>query len=318
MILTKCPVRIGIAGGSTDIDPFIEKHGRGSVINFPINVYSHIFLHKDVLGYNTIKNKYTINYSIREEVSTIGEIQNDVVNAVLGYFDVVPCWVTMTSDVFAVGSGLALSSSYMNSLVKAVSLLKGIEMSNYEVSRLAMTLERQFNPLLGYQDTYGCGMGSLKRIDIERGKMPKITYLNTELFYNFDMYLVYTNVNRSSTNVLKTISVKDDSLLHLVDDMEECIQNSLFDRFIKTIEEGWRLKKKTSPMIIQNEVVKNIDETLSKNPNVLCHRLSGAGNGGFFMVFAKKGLNPTDIHSKLHVKKVSMNHEGVTGVKHES
>jgi D-glycero-alpha-D-manno-heptose-7-phosphate kinase len=312
MILTKCPVRIGLAGGSTDLDSFIEKYGKGSVINFPINVYSYIFLHKDVLGYNTINKKYTINYSKREEVDDLDSIKNDVVKQVLSYFDVDPCWITMTSDVFSVGSGLALSSSYINSLIKAVSILKNKNISNYKIAELAMKLERNFNPLLGYQDTYGCGIGGLKRIDIVKDKIPKIQYLNTDLFDNIDMYLIYTGICRSSTNVLKSIEIKNDSLLHLVDEMEDCIINSNLNKFINIISEGWKLKKETSSLIVEHENLKKIDKELEENPNILCHRLCGAGNGGFFMAFTKKNIDTKLIYSNLYCKKVFIDYTGVT------
>jgi len=315
MISAKCPVRIGLAGGSTDIEPFIKKHGRGSVINFPINVYSYIFLHRDILGSTTIDKKYTTSYSKREESNTISEIKNNVVREVLSYFDLEPSWVTLASDVFAVGSGLALSSSYINSLIKAICVDKGLNYSNYKICKLAMQLERKFNPLLGYQDTYGCGLGGLKKIDIEHGKDPVIRHIDTDIFEQIDMHLIYTGVNRSSTEVLKSISVKDDSLLHIVDEMETCLINSDLDTFTQTISDGWELKKETSPLIVENTKVKELDCYLKNNKNVLAHRLCGAGNGGFYITFTKKDTNPQDIHSNFYAQKVSIDQGGVVGVK---
>lgn len=315
MISSKCPVRISLAGGSTDLEPFIDTHGRGSVINFPISVYSYIFLHKDSLGGTGIKKKYTISYSVREETNNVVEIKNDIVREALSYFDLDPSWITLTSDVFAVGSGLALSSSYMNSLIKAICIDKNLNFSNYKISKLAMDLERKFNPLLGYQDTYGCGIGGLKRIDIGKNKNASIKHIETDIFDMFDMYLLYTGVSRSSTTVLKSVSVKDDSLLHIVDDMEVCLVNSDFDGFVQTIIKGWELKKKTSPMIIENERVKKLDTYLSNDKDVLCHRLCGAGNGGFYLAFTKKNTNIKNFHPDYYAKRVYIDQSGVVGVK---
>ena len=157
MIVTSCPLRISLAGGSTDLEDFIASNGYGSVISFPSNLRTHISLHSDVLGINRLKNNYVINYSEREEKTSVQEIKNDVARVVLDYFDCGPVGCSFTSDVFSSGSGLASSSSYLVSLIKAVTLHKGLGLSDFEICKLALDLERKFNPLTGQQDTYGCG-----------------------------------------------------------------------------------------------------------------------------------------------------------------
>ena len=60
MNITRCPLRIGLAGGSTDLESFIQMNEYGSVINFPIDLYTYTLTHKDVLGLNSL-GKYIIN-----------------------------------------------------------------------------------------------------------------------------------------------------------------------------------------------------------------------------------------------------------------
>ena len=71
MLVASCPLRVSLFGGSTDNPYFVEKYGRGSVINFTSNLKTYITLHEDKLGYNTEVNKYIINYSKREEIDAI-------------------------------------------------------------------------------------------------------------------------------------------------------------------------------------------------------------------------------------------------------
>ena len=52
MIVTKCPVRIGFVGGSSDLDAYMKVHGRGAVINLSIDIHTYILLHTDIIGYN--------------------------------------------------------------------------------------------------------------------------------------------------------------------------------------------------------------------------------------------------------------------------
>ena len=117
------------------------------------------------MGYNVQGKKYSSNYSKREETEFIGDIQNELVRIVLNYFGVYTLSISMLSDAYSQGSGLASSSSYIISLIKSICLYKGIEMSDNEICDLAFLLEKKIDPYCGYQDPYGCGIGGFKRID---------------------------------------------------------------------------------------------------------------------------------------------------------
>ena len=62
MIISKCPLRISLIGGSTDLQGFIDKFGKGSVISFPSNLYTYITINKNITDSN-----YKINYSTSEK-----------------------------------------------------------------------------------------------------------------------------------------------------------------------------------------------------------------------------------------------------------
>ena len=75
MYIASCPLRVSLFGGSTDNPYFVEKYGRGSVISFTSNLKTYVAISQDTIGYNN-QGKYIINYSRREEVSSINEIEN--------------------------------------------------------------------------------------------------------------------------------------------------------------------------------------------------------------------------------------------------
>ena len=158
LIISSCPLRISLFGGSTDNPFFVEKFGYGSVISFSCNLKTYVTISQDRIGFNQDKHKYILNYSRREEVSTIEEIRNEVIRVVLEYFSMPPVQVTLTSDAYSQGSGLASSSSYIISLIKACTIFLGIQMTQSEICKLAYELELKFNTYCGYQDPYGCGM----------------------------------------------------------------------------------------------------------------------------------------------------------------
>lgn len=291
MYVSSCPLRISLFGGSTDNPSFIEKYGYGSVISFTCDLKTYITLHEDKVGYNVQGHKYLINYSKREETEYISDIQNDLVRIVLNYFGCLPLTVSMTSDAYSQGSGLASSSSYIISLIKCISMFNDLNLTDIEICDLAYKLELEMNPYCGYQDPYGCGIGGFKRIHFERGGIIKYDFLNADLFKEYDTHLVFTGVTRNSKNVLKDITdniEKSKPLLSIVDDAHKCLLEKDYENFLKYLNESWSQKKKTSSIITENNLIREIDDVLEKNETVLAHKLCGAGNGGFFLVFSEK------------------------------
>lgn len=291
MIISNCPLRVSLFGGSTDNPYFVEKYGYGSVISFACNLKTYITLHEDKIGYNYNQNKYIINYSKREETEFIGDIQNELVRVVLNYFGVHPINVSMTSDAYSQGSGLASSSSYIISLIKSISIFNNLQMTDIEICELAYQLELEMNPYCGYQDPYGCGIGGFKRMEFEKGGIVKYNFLTTELFKLYDAHLVFTGVTRNSKNVLKNVTDNIDKskpLLEIVDKAYDTLIQKDYSKFLNYLNKSWIQKKKTSSIITESSTIKEMDEQLNENKTVLAHKLCGAGNGGFFLVFSEK------------------------------
>ncbi|QJT70210.1 D,D-heptose 7-phosphate kinase [Synechococcus phage SynMITS9220M01] len=312
MIISSCPLRISLFGGSTDNPFFVRQYGYGSVISFTCDLKTYVTLSQDKFGLNKKEHKYIINYSRREEVSSVDEIQNDVVRVVLDHFDMPPVHVLLTSDAYSQGSGLASSSSYIISLIKACCLFHGEEMTETDICKLAHQLEIEFNPFCGYQDPYGCGVGGFKRIEFLDDYRIKYEFLPTNFFNEYDMHLVFTGVTRNSRKILKSVTNnlhKVKPLLDTVDMAHDSIISNNSDEFFGIMSEGWNQKKQTSFAITENTKIKEIDRALEKNPTVLAHKLCGAGNGGFFLTFSKKDALTTAFDSV----KINVTADGVLG-----
>jgi D-glycero-alpha-D-manno-heptose-7-phosphate kinase len=281
MIIAKCPLRISFVGGSTDTEAFLDKYDIGSVVSCTPNLYTFVTIH------NSNIKKYIINYSKKEVVDFIDEIQNDIVRECFKHFNTGYCTVTFNSSILSSGSGLASSSSYTISMIKALSIFHNIEMTDIEICNLAFQIEKSFNPLAGMQDIYGCGIGGFKRIFFQKNKPPSFKFLDLSFITNIsNMYLLNTGVVRNSTNVLKTLNVeKSFPLLELTNKFENIICNQDKNEFFNSFNDGWIIKKKTSQEIANNESIIKIDNILSKLEYVMAHKLCGAGGGGYFLVF---------------------------------
>ena len=289
MIVTSCPLRISLVGGSTDHPMFLERYGYGAVISFPSTLRTYVTIHQDVFGTNSIDYNYNLNYSKRETVKQVSEIQNELIRICFEQLDVAQINCSLMSDIYSVGSGLAASSSYLQALVKSIYVLKGNNINEFEVCKMAEQIERKFNPLVGQQDFYG-SMGGLKRINFFKETDPEIKYLSTTLFHKMDIHLVYTGILRNSTAVLESLDISK-SLPMLIDvaELETAINQCDVDRFNDIINRAWETKKRTSRLICENADLVKLDNRLKRDHRVLSHKLCGAGNGGYFLVFANKG-----------------------------
>ena len=279
MIISKCPLRISLAGGSTDLQVYLDKYKKGAVITFTPNLYTYITLKPSSTKY------YRIIYSSIDNCLDPDEIKNDIAREVIKHFNLPPVEVIFTSDIPSTGSGLASSSSYLIAMINAALAFKNEKLDKYKLSKLALEIEHTFNPLTGYQDIYGCVFDQFKKLEFNSTGLSDISYYKTTLFELYNMYLIPTGVTRSSTNVLSSLNVdKIHNLIDSVNNIDNYLKCNEYDPIFTEINIGWELKKLTSPEI-SNIKISNLENKLN---DVLAKRLIGAGAGGYFLVIIEK------------------------------
>ena len=72
-----------------------------------------------------------------------------------------------------------------------------------------------------------------------------------------------------------------------VNEAYDALRKKDFPTFLDLLNQSWEQKKATSSLITENEQIQKIDKVLSESEEVIAHKLCGAGNGGFFLVFSK-------------------------------
>ncbi len=310
MIIASCPFRISLVGGSTDHPYFIKKYGKGSVISFPCNLRCYVSIHKDIFGANSLDHKYVLSYSKKELVNSINEIENELIRFCFSELSVDKINCSLLSDIYSIGSGLATSSAYLMALIKSIYVLNNKNLSDFELCKMAEKIEKNFNPLVGQQDFFG-SLGGLKRINFYKDNDPSIRPLSTEIFKEMDIYLMYTGVLRNSTNVLKTIDIdKSLPLMQDVEDLENSIKEKDLLMFNTIMRRSWENKKKTSKEICQNNYLVELDFKLTNDPNVLSHKLCGAGNGGYFLIFSSKDKKEYFQGTYKNIEMINISEEG--------
>ena len=90
--------------------------------------------------------------------------------------------------------------------------------------------------------------------------------------------------------VLKDVTAnieKSKPLLETVEKAHDAFYRKDYDEFLNLMNDSWTQKKNTSSTILKNKWIREMDTELFENESVIAHKLCGAGNGGFFLVFSE-------------------------------
>ena len=297
MIISRTPLRVSFVGGGTDMKYFY-KQTPGSVISMAIDKYIYIIVKK------RYDKNIVLNYSEREIVSSVKEIKHTLIKACLDMVDIKDSIeITSIADIPSQGSGLGSSSTFTVGLLNALFTLKGENLDQEELARLACKIEIDIcNAPIGKQDQYGASIGGLKKITFQSNEDVKIEIIadNNNLYRNLENQLIIVNCNivRSASEILekqkKNISTNIDRLKFfpaLVDQFEEYLNNQSFEAIYAQLDHYWKEKK----TLVQSSVKKDLEKIYDFHVPEYCHsgKICGAGGGGYFMFFKKEdnGLN---------------------------
>ena len=124
IIRSKAPLRLGLAGGGTDVSPYSDLYG-GAILNATINMYAYATIEP------TDNGKIVLNMpdlAVTEEFDSIEELPTDgpfvlhkgIYNRIVKEFSHEPLSFTMTTHVDAPpGSGLGTSSTLVVAILGA-------------------------------------------------------------------------------------------------------------------------------------------------------------------------------------------------------
>lgn len=135
MVITQTPLRISFAGGGTDFPDFYRREG-GAVLNAAIDKYVLVIVKE------RFDEKIYINYSRKEIVDSVDEIQHDLVREAMRKAGVIAgVEITTLADVPSEGSGLGSSSSVTIGLLNALYIYQGIQQTAETLARQACEIE---------------------------------------------------------------------------------------------------------------------------------------------------------------------------------
>src|ERR1035437_6035583 len=139
LIRARAPLRLGLAGGGTDVAPFCDLFG-GTVLNATIDLYAYCTIEPSLDGkihFIAADMGDSVTYDAAAAVSRDGllALHSGVYNRIVAqYNDGKPLPVTVTTSCDAPpGSGLGSSSTLVVAMVQAFGEMLNLPLGEYDV-----------------------------------------------------------------------------------------------------------------------------------------------------------------------------------------
>jgi D-glycero-alpha-D-manno-heptose-7-phosphate kinase len=298
----KAPLRLGLAGGGTDVFPYSDLYG-GAVLNATISMYAYATIEPNEEGriiFEAVDTGEKVD--IKDEIKIDGELDllKGVCNRVLNDFAKKPLSFKLTTYVDAPpGSGLGSSSTLIVAAIGAFCEWLRLPLGEYDVAQLAYEVERKDLGIAGgKQDQYAAAFGGFNFMEFyDNGKVIvnplriKQEYIN-ELEFSFLLY--YTGTSRLSSEIIeaqqKSVMEKKKESIEAMNRvkeqavlMKEVLLMGRLNEIGAIMDYGWQYKKQMADGISNPIIDRIYDE--AKKAGATGGKISGAGGGGFMMLY---------------------------------
>ncbi len=316
---SKAPLRLGLAGGGTDVSPYSDMYG-GAVLNATIDQYAYCTIEETTSGSIIInaadldlKKKYQSLRNLPADGSL--DLHKGVYNRIMKDFRISePLSFRMTTWCDAPpGSGLGSSSTMVVAILKAFAEWLNLPLGDYDMAHLACQIERNDLGLRGgKQDQYAATFGGFNFIEFYKDDRVIVNPLRIKREIadelEVSMVLFYTGVSRSSDRIIKeqqsnTSKGKKIPLeaAHRIKRNSYIMKDHLLKgdivRFAKELGKEWENKKKMASAITNPNIEKIYKAAMKAG--ACGGKVSGAGGGGF-MFFTIDPVKRIDLIKALN------------------
>lgn len=305
-VRSRAPLRLGLAGGGTDVSPYSEEFG-GAILNATIDRYAFAFIEPSPDSrIRFVAADLGIEETLPLDLEALGGARLQLHSAVYrrmiaSYGGGQPLAITLTSSVDAPpGSGLGSSSALVVALVEAFRAVLDAPLSQYEIAHLAYEIERVDLGLAGgKQDQYAAAFGGINFIEFLRDDRVIVNPLRVGrgplLELEASLITCFSGISRRSDAIIgeqqkgmtgraaKTIDnlhqLKADAV-----DMKVALLRGDVAAMAALLDRSWTAKKETATGVSTPEIDRLVE--IAKRAGALAGKVSGAGGGGFVMFIA--------------------------------
>ena len=307
IIRARAPLRLGLAGGGSDVAPYCDVYG-GYVLNATIDRYAYTVittLDEPIVRFVATDQQVMQVQPLEQASERNGklDLHKAVYEEMIQQYNGgrrIPIEVSTFCDAPA-GSGLGSSSTLVVVMIRAFAELLNLPLDDYTIAHLAFKVERIDCGLQGgRQDQYSATFGGFNFMEFYAEERAVINPLRIKNWIicelEASLLLFYTGVSRQSdkiiadqSNNVKSGSVVAMEAMHGIKRealvMKECLLRGDFAGIVESMRQGWESKKRSSTAVSNSR----IDEIYAAaiDAGALSGKVSGAGGGGFIMLFVR-------------------------------
>ena len=301
-VFSKAPLRMALAGGGTDLEPYYSRYG-GFVLNATIDQYAYCkvepsreWCFKSIdLGieekHNLWNNVEYIDSKLKLLINSYQYLTKDVEREP----------VKITTYVEAPpGSGLGSSSALVVALIAAIAEYYNVPLGEYDMAEYAIEIERKICDLPGgKQDQFAAAFGGFNFMEFLKDGRTIVNPLRlnqkTQNMMELSTVLYYVGKPRKDSRVIENTSkglVDSKTVLNATHEIRNaCInyKRSLlmgnFNMISELMETYWRMKLETNPHVASPEILDSYD--YARKNGATAAKISGAGGGGHMVLFTE-------------------------------
>jgi D-glycero-alpha-D-manno-heptose-7-phosphate kinase len=304
IIRSKAPLRLGLAGGGTDVAPFSDLYG-GAILNATISMYAKAAIQprtdgKIVLHALDKNEQYEFQSGPLLSIDGKLDLIKGVYNRLVKDYIFKPLSFTLYTYVDAPpGSGLGTSSTLVVAILGAFVEWLNLPLGEYDIAHLACDIERgDLKMAGGKQDQYAATFGGVNFMEFFKDDKVIVNPLRIrdkyldELAHNLILY--HTETSRLSSVIIEeqkknvmSGNVRSLEAMNKLKEQAVMMKNALLtgtlDKIGEILDFGWKFKKNMA-VGISNPRLDEIYETAIRF-GASGGKVSGAGGGGFMFFY---------------------------------
>jgi D-glycero-alpha-D-manno-heptose-7-phosphate kinase len=301
---SKAPLRIGLAGGGTDVSPYSDEYG-GAILNACVSLFAYASIepitdNKIIVQALDRKEQQIFDWSASLPLDGTLDLLKGVYNRIQKDYGIPAGGFRLSTFVDApAGSGLGTSSTLVVAILGAFVEMLKLPLGEYDIAHLAYQIERVDIQLAGgKQDQYAATFGGVNFMEFYEGDKVIVNPLRIKSEYIHELennlVLYFTATSRESASIIKeqvkNVNNKNEKsieAMHQLKEQARMMKEALLKGQLRKIGEildfGFEQKRKMAANISNNSI-EAIYEA-AKKAGATGGKISGAGGGGFMIFY---------------------------------
>lgn len=301
---SKAPLRIGLAGGGTDVSPYSDQYG-GAILNATVSLFAYANIEpieENAIIVQALDRKEEQRFDWAPSLPIDGKLDllKGVYNRIHKDYGVPLTSFRLSTFVDApAGSGLGTSSTLVVAIIGAFVEWLKLPLGDYDIAHYAYQIEREDLKLTGgKQDQYAAMFGGVNFMEFYEDDKVIVNPLRIKSQYLHELennlVLYFTATSRESADIIneqvKNVNNKNEKSIEAMHQlkeqarmMKEALLKGRLYEFGEILDFGFQQKRQMAHNI-SNSHIEEIYEA-AKKAGATGGKISGAGGGGFMIFY---------------------------------